>query len=153
MTSGFSAIGRPAWKQNSVPVAKIGNPALQLGKKKRAGWLLSGQQNQNPPSNPGQPALFFAAAVERPVHGEKQPMPPVVVHMHTRTNTHTTEIWAVDVLVVFRSLRPSLFRPLSLRQHRDERASRPQVLVTDHQEVTPPPSCHFLSLTHTHTRA
>ena len=140
MASGFSTIGRPAWKQNRVPVAEIGNPGLQLGKKKRAGWLLSGQQNQNPPSNPGQPALFFAAAVERPVHGEKQPMPPVVVRTHARP-------------VVSRPLRPSLFRPLSLRQHRDERASRPQVLVTDHQEVNPPPLPHVtFSLSHTHTR-
>ena len=155
MASGFSTIGRPAWKQNRVPVAEIGNPALQLGKKKRAGWLLSGQQNQNPPSNPGQPALFFAAAVERPVHGERQPMPPVVVHTHacTHKHTHTPRRWAMDVLVVFRSLRPSLFCPLSLRQHRDERASRPQVLVTDHQEVTPPLPHVTFSLTHTHTRA
>ena len=36
-TSGFSAMGRPAWKQNRVPAAKIGNPALQLGKEKSAG--------------------------------------------------------------------------------------------------------------------
>ena len=33
-TSHFLAIGRPAWKQNRVPDAKIGNPALQLGKEK-----------------------------------------------------------------------------------------------------------------------
>ena len=39
MTSGFSAIGRPAWIQNRVPAAKIGNPALQLGKVKSAGRM------------------------------------------------------------------------------------------------------------------
>ena len=36
-TSGFSAMGRPAWKKNRVPAAKIRNPALQLGKEKSAG--------------------------------------------------------------------------------------------------------------------
>ena len=117
MASGFSTIGRPAWKQNRVPVAEIGNPALQLGKKKRAGWLLSGQQNQNPPSNPGQPALFFAAAVERPVHGERQPMPPVVVHTHARTHKHThthTHIFVFEISTPISARRPMI---MHLRPH------------------------------------